>query len=557
MRSINLRVWFPVLTALLFGVMLLAWSALHYRHLVERTQQEQLDLWRHNLSRLQANISRELLRGETSKVQAIISSYATDPDLLVLTVVDEAGRVLLANGYAWRGQAARVLPGYRRYAGEHTEHGIQMDNAHERLFAILPLSLPGEPHAHDVTGEGHLYFLYDQAQVRRIVRESLLADLTTMLPALLLGILLVWYLFQHYVSRLLNALRDASLSVSEGRYKAVHFRGKGELALLAQSFNEMAVRVSSEQRRLRDSEKRLKEAQHVARMGYLDLNIEEGSITWSDETYRIFGFPPDYRPTLESTLALVHPDDAGRVGAALNAAIDDKLDYDIEHRIIRPDHVVIDVHAQSELTENEQGEVTRLLGTVVDITERKRIESELEKYREHLEEMVDERTGALRNAQEELVKKERLATLGQLTATVSHELRNPLGAMRMSLYTIENRSDKFDRQMQRAVERVDRNIDRCDQIINELLDFTRVSEAEPHIVRLDEWLESVIDDQSIPEGIEVEKNLSMGNIKVAIDAYGLYRAVVNVVDNACHAMLEGEQSEKPEHALRLGIKTAW
>jgi signal transduction histidine kinase len=191
----------------------------------------------------------------------------------------------------------------------------------------------------------------------------------------------------------------------------------------------------------------------------------------------------------------------------------------------------------------------------VDITERKRIESELEKYREHLEEMVDERTGALCNAQEELVKKERLATLGQLTATVSHELRNPLGAMRMSLYTIENRSDKFDRQMQRAVERVDRNIDRCDQIINELLDFTRVSEAEPHIVRLDEWLESLIDDQSIPEGVEVEKNLSMGNIKVAIDAYGLYRAVVNVVDNACQAMLEDEQSGKARMGSRLGIKT--
>jgi len=70
---------------------------------------------------------------------------------------------------------------------------------------------------------------------------------------------------------------------------------------------------------------------------------------------------------------------------------------------------------------------------VVDITDRKEAEAELAKHRHHLEELVEERTGELKAAQSELLRKEKLATLGQLTATVSHELRNPLGAMRPSM----------------------------------------------------------------------------------------------------------------------------
>jgi len=57
MRTLNLRIWFPLLTALLFGLTLLLWSGLQYQRLVERTQQQQLELWRDNLARLQASVT--------------------------------------------------------------------------------------------------------------------------------------------------------------------------------------------------------------------------------------------------------------------------------------------------------------------------------------------------------------------------------------------------------------------------------------------------------------------------------------------------------------------
>ena len=158
-------------------------------------------------------------------------------------------------------------------------------------------------------------------------------------------------------------------------------------------------------------------------------------------------------------------------------------------------------------------------------------------------------------AQDELVRKGRLATLGQLTATVSHELRNPLGAMRPSIYIIQKTSDKNDERLQKAIERVDRNIDRCDNIIDELLDFTRISELNVESVVVDDWLNSVIDDQDIPEGILLEKDFDLKNIHLDIDTDRLRRAVINVFDNGCHAMMDDNQKLVKNITTNMTIKT--
>ena len=201
------------------------------------------------------------------------------------------------------------------------------------------------------------------------------------------------------------------------------------------------------------------------------------------------------------------------------------------------------------------GRKDHLLLMVSDISERRETEHELSMYRSRLEAMVDERTQELRDAQSELLRKERLATLGQLTATVSHELRNPLGAMKPSVYMLKKICGSKDEKIDSTLERLDRNIDRCDHIIDELLDFTRSVEMEGKPVDVDEWLEWVVDEQIIPEGICVTKDFALKNLKAVMDADRLRRAVINVIENACHAMLNEDMQVIDKENARLDIKT--
>ncbi len=183
-------------------------------------------------------------------------------------------------------------------------------------------------------------------------------------------------------------------------------------------------------------------------------------------------------------------------------------------------------------------------------------EEELNNYRDQLEHLVEERTSELQSAQDELLRSEKLATLGQLTATVSHELRNPLGAMRPSLYIIQKRIVQEDERVRDAIDRLDRNIDRCDHIIDELLDFTRITKIDKVKTRIDEWLKSIHVDLKSYQGLDIVYGLNLADVEVSIDPDRLRRAVINLVDNASQAMLEAGQLDKVKDGSCLAIKTA-
>lgn len=166
---------------------------------------------------------------------------------------------------------------------------------------------------------------------------------------------------------------------------------------------------------------------------------------------------------------------------------------------------------------------------------------------------VEVRTEELRTTQDGLVRKEHLATLGQLIATVSHELRNPLGAMRPSLYIISKKCDPKDKRVQDAIARVDRNTDRCDRIIGELLDFTRITRLNRQLTRIDDWLEEIIEEQFISPDIRLEKDLTLKDESISIDPGRLRRAVIYVIENACQAMLENHVPGKIISGLNWGL----
>jgi PAS domain S-box-containing protein len=130
---------------------------------------------------------------------------------------------------------------------------------------------------------------------------------------------------------------------------------------------------------LQDKQEVLKSAQEISHFGNWTWNIAENSIDWSDEIFRIFGFPvQSFTPTYEQFLASIHPEDRDELVSAVNISLEDPSQpYNIEHRIVQQDGTIRFVHEKGYVYRDEYGQPIRMLGTVQDISEQKRIENEL------------------------------------------------------------------------------------------------------------------------------------------------------------------------------------
>ncbi len=130
--------------------------------------------------------------------------------------------------------------------------------------------------------------------------------------------------------------------------------------------NIKALRESA--RELRESEYHLQQAQSIAHIGSWEINGKTGALLWSDEVYKIFGLPKDVQPSYDFLLNAIHPEDRERMDQAWRVHTKERAEYNIVHRIIRPDHSLAYVHERSESTYDDQGQVLHSLGTVQDVT---------------------------------------------------------------------------------------------------------------------------------------------------------------------------------------------
>lgn len=193
-----------------------------------------------------------------------------------------------------------------------------------------------------------------------------------------------------------------------------------------------------------------------------------------------------------------------------------------------------------------------LMCIVRDVSKRK---EEEQRAREELERRVAERTAELNSAQEQLLRSERLATLGQLTATVSHELRNPLGTIRSTAFVVRQIvGHGGEERVTRALDRIERNVERCDRIIDELLEFTRERPLAVQAVGVDAWLSEVLEGLTLPEGIRRQLDLGCAAGTVSFDPEALRRCIINLHENACHA-LNAKRQKDPAADLVLILQT--
>src|SRR5438105_10772132 len=141
---------------------------------------------------------------------------------------------------------------------------------------------------------------------------------------------------------------------------------------------------------LRVSDARFTEAQRVANVGSWEWMLADNSEWWSDELYRICGFEPNsFRPTFESFLQLLHPDDVDIVSGFVKRASEDHQPFEFEYRIIRPDGEVRTLNARGRVVLGDNGKVTRMVGTAQDITQRKLAEGVVQRSERRLQTIID------------------------------------------------------------------------------------------------------------------------------------------------------------------------
>ena len=200
---------------------------------------------------------------------------------------------------------------------------------------------------------------------------------------------------------------------------------------------------------LRKSQKGLARAQELAHLGSWDWDITANRISWSDETYRIFSMKPqEFEATYEAVLRSVHPEDRRIERLAMGRALlnpDEK--YSVEYRVVRPDDSERFVHLLGEIIRDESGEPLRMEGFIQDITDYKRIESQLRDLNAGLEQRVSDRTSELMKANSALRSEiaERIEVEGMLRALFDNSPDHILSVDRDGVVQFHNShsQDKF------------------------------------------------------------------------------------------------------------------
>ena len=208
--------------------------------------------------------------------------------------------------------------------------------------------------------------------------------------------------------------------------------------------------------------------------------------------------------------------------------------FETRHR--RKDGQVIDVEVSVNWLPGNGGQLFVFLR---EITERKKMDDELRRHSEHLEELVEERTEKLKSAQETLLRSERLAAIGELAAMVGHDLRNPLTSIANAAYYLKTElSPSVDERAEEMLEVIAKEIEHSNKIVEDLLEYSSKLRLEPRETTPRSIVESAMALGKVPSNIQVT-NLTSQEPRIMIDVENIKRVIVNLVRNAVDAMPNG------------------
>jgi PAS domain S-box-containing protein len=312
------------------------------------------------------------------------------------------------------------------------------------------------------------------------------------------------------------------------------------------------LKLAEEQ--LQRSTQGLAEAQRIAHLGNWNLDLVHNVLTWSDEIYRIFEIDPEKTGvSYDAFLNAIHPDDREFVKNTYTESVKSNTPYDIEHRLLMKDGRVKYLNEKCETHYSEDGKPLYSVGTVHDITERKKTEEELWRYKDHLEEEVQQRTADLvlaRNAAEAANRAKSV-----FLSSMSHELRTPLNAI-LGFSNMMRQDPLLSQEQRENLDIINRSGEHLLALINDVLEMAKIEAGRVQLENVPFDLGALVRDVTDMMHIRAqEKGLQLLIDQSSIfpryikgDEARLRQMLINLVGNAVKFTQQGSVT------VRFGMK---
>ena len=285
---------------------------------------------------------------------------------------------------------------------------------------------------------------------------------------------------------------------------------------------------------LQRSEAFLAEGQSISLTGSFGWNVQSGEIHWSEETYNIFELDRAVKPTLDLVMQRIHPDDRALVQETIDRASREKTNFDFEHRLQMPGGAVKHLHVIAHL-QNSSGNL-EFVGAVMDVTSNRQAEE------------------ALRKAQEDLAHVSRVTTMGEMVASIAHEVNQPLGAIvsngHACVRLLSREVPDLDRsrldKLREIIERVISDGMRASEVIKRIRDLLHKTPPEKAPLNINETVQEVIalvSSDVLKSKVDLRAELAPYLPHVTGDRIQLQQVILNLILNARDAMSGTQQGE--------------